>query len=182
MGHRKKILAIPGSIRTNSSNESILKFIAQKYYQLLDVEIYYGLDKLPHFNPDMDFDIEHGEVKELRSKIEKADGVLICSPEYVFSIPGALKNAIEWTVSTTVFSHKPVAIIVASGLGEKAYESLILIMTTLYAKLEADSNLLIAGARAKLKNNEITDTVTLEQIDKMVSSLINSINANIPNS
>ena len=66
-----------------------------------------------------------------RKSIEEADAVLICTPEYVFSLPGILKNALEWTVSTTVFSDKPTALLTASSSGEKAHESLLLVMKTL---------------------------------------------------
>lgn len=50
---KKKILAISGSTRRNSSNELILKFIGQRYAEALDMELYEGIDTLPHFNPDL---------------------------------------------------------------------------------------------------------------------------------
>ena len=86
---------------------------------------------LPHFNPDIDDEGLPLSVENFRPKIEEAAGALICTPEYVLSFPGKLKNALDCTVSTTVFSDKPVAIIAASTSGEKAHESLDLIMTTL---------------------------------------------------
>ncbi len=174
--NRKKILAILGSTRKNSSNETILKYIADKYQNILALEIYSAIDQLPFFNPDTDDSQISMEVSNFRNQIDKSDGVIICTPEYVFSIPGVLKNALEWTVSTTVFSDKPVAMIVASGLGDKAFESLLLILKTIQAKIGDDSALLINGARSKISNTgHLTDEQTVKEIDKLIKSFVKSI-------
>jgi len=172
----KRILAIPGSIRQSSSNEALLLYIKDTYKGEFDVTIYDGLALLPHFNPDLDKGEVHQAVVDLRLRIQQADAVIICTPEYVYSLPASLKNAIEWTVSTTVFSGKPVGLIVASGLGDKAFEALVLIMTTLYASVQASSNLLIRGARAKLVENRLTDPTTIEEIDAVMASLKAAMN------
>ncbi|GAA0194918.1 NADPH-dependent FMN reductase [Fulvivirga kasyanovii] len=172
---KKKILAISGSTRKQSSNEAILQVIADWYKDELDVQIYDGIDKLPHFNPDLAGENSPEVVKEFQEQIKNADGVLICTPEYVFSLPGSLKNAIEWNVATTIFSGKPLATIVASASGEKAFKSLNLIMTTLECSLPEDSRLLIRGVRGKIKDGEITDEDIISQLKNLVNSLIASI-------
>ncbi|UII29721.1 NAD(P)H-dependent oxidoreductase [Fulvivirga ulvae] len=172
---KKKILAISGSTRKQSSNESVLQAIADWYKDELDIKIYDGIDKLPHFNPDLAGENSPEVVKELQEQIKNADGVLICTPEYVFSLPGSLKNAIEWNVATTIFSNKPLATIVASASGEKAFESLNLIMTTLECSLPESSRLLIRGARGKIKDGEVKDAETTNQLKKLMASLIASI-------
>lgn len=172
---KKKILAISGSTRKSSSNEAILKAIAHLYHDRLEVDIYNGIDKLPHFNPDQ-ADDPPAPVKDLQQQLKLADGVIICTPEYVFSLPGSLKNAIEWQVATTIFSQKPVGFIVASASGEKAFESLELILTTIEAKIPADAKLLIKGARGKIRENgEITDEHTMNSIRTLVDSLVEAI-------
>lgn len=166
---RKRILAISGSTRLNSSNEMILSFIQEKYKEALDIELYNGIAALPYFNPDVKDQDLPPKVIEFRNKIKEADGVILCTPEYVFSLPGIIKNAIEWTVSTTVFSNKPVALIVASGLGEKAFEALNLIMKTIEAKFSEESTLLINGGRSKINSEgQITDQTTIENIDRLI--------------
>ncbi|MCB0712441.1 MAG: NAD(P)H-dependent oxidoreductase [Ignavibacteriae bacterium] len=173
---KRKILAISGSTRKGSSNESILRAIAALHSHHLDLVIFNEIDKLPHFNPDLTDSDLPSVVKEFREQIRLADGVIICTPEYVFSLPGSLKNAIEWNVSTTLFSNKPVAIIVASASGEKAFESLALIMTTIEAILPDRSKLLIKGGRSKVgANGEIQNQETLDQINLLVQSLLESI-------
>jgi NAD(P)H-dependent FMN reductase len=175
---RKKILAILGSTRQNSSNELILNYIQSKYADRFDVKIYKELAELPHFNPDVPDDGIHENVRAFRNEITNSDGVIICTPEYVFNLPGTLKNALEWTVSTTVFSDKPVAIIVASGLGEKTFESLNLIMRTLGARFGEQSTILIQGARAKLRS-QTPDEDTRSNIDALMKSLMDSINTSL---
>ncbi|MBA4057410.1 MAG: FMN reductase [Marivirga sp.] len=175
--YKKKIFAISGSTRTHSSNEMILKWIARLYADELDIEIFNQLGNLPHFNPDVDDDHVAETVRDFRKKIKEADGVLICTPEYVFSLPGALKTALEWTVSTTVFSDKPFAFIVASGLGEKTFESLELIMNIiLQYKIGDDAKLLIQGARAKLNSDgDVADKKVLDDVRKLMDALITTI-------
>ena len=173
---KKKILAISGSTRSNSSNQALLKTISELYKGQFDFQIYDGITKLPHFNPDVAIEQFSSEVKEFIDLITKADGVIICTPEYIFSIPGSLKNALEWTVSSSAFSGKPTAIIVASGLGEKAFESLQLIMRTIEAKMGKHASLLIQGVRAKFgPDGKISDRETLKDIDLLVHSLLDSI-------
>ena len=174
--NKKKILAISGSTRKNSTNESILRRIASIYAASLDLELYLDIANLPHFNPDSDNEKVYSEVKHFRKLIEIADGVIICTPEYVFSLPGTLKNAIDWTVSTTVFTNKPVAMIVASTGGERAFESLELILRTLGARVPEGSRLLLQGARSKVGDKgDLLDENTINKIRIVIDSLIATI-------
>jgi chromate reductase len=170
---RKKVLAICGSTRTSSANHQLLKTIAALGASEFEMEIYSELAALPHFNPDLDKENSESPkpVQEIRRKIQEANGVLICTPEYVFSIPGSLKNMIEWTVSTTLFSEKPVALITASASGAKAHESLQLIMKTLYADLSEGSQLLISGVRSKFdEKGNVADADTMQKIRELVEN------------
>jgi chromate reductase len=176
---KKKIFAICGSTRKQSVNLSILQYIADILSKELEVEIYNDLAALPHFNPDLDKEKGPEIVEELRSKIKNADGVLICTPEYVFSLPGSLKNAIEWCVSTTVFSEKPVALITASASGVKSHESLQLVMKTIYADIREETQLLIQGPKGKVNNDGvITDAITSRQLKDLVDAFIVQLNKN----
>ncbi|GGP36430.1 NADPH-dependent FMN reductase [Streptomyces melanogenes] len=116
-----KILGISGSLRADSHNSALLR-AAQKFQPGgLDIEIYEGLRDLPPY--DMDLDTPENRpavVADLRRRINEADGVLIATPEFNYSIPGTLKNAIDW-VSTDwtkqeglPLRHKPIAIMGAA--------------------------------------------------------------------
>ena len=174
---RKKILAVSGSTRKNSTSESILNAVATLYSETLEIEIYLNIASLPHFNPDLDRDDIPPTVGHFRESIEKSDGIILCTPEYVHALPGAFKNAIDWTVSTTLFSNKPTAMIIASTGGEKAFESLELILETIGAKVADQSKLLLQGARSKVdEKGEINDSVSLEKIKVVIDSLATTIN------
>ena len=172
----KNVFAICGSTRRDSSNLQILTAIRDLFQNELNIEIFTGLIEFPLFTPEAEQEQTPEIIQEFRNKIAKADGVLICTPEYVHSLPAVLKNAIEWTISTTVFSEKPVALITASGLGQKAHESLCLIMKTIYARFSEESQLCISGARTKVSGNKIIDATTLNNIKLLIESFIRLMN------
>ncbi len=182
MNHKRwNLLAIPGSIRKNSTSEWILKAVARLYPEELTVRIYNQIDRLPYFDPDLvktEADAPES-VKAFYGMIKDADAVIICTPEYVFSLPGALKNALEWTASTTVFSYKPFAFIIAAASGEKAFESLDLVMKTLLQEsIDDQCKLLIKGARGKInEKGEITGEELKVKIKRLVDELIRKISA-----
>ena len=173
---KKKVLAVCGSTRSNSANLQILHYIKELSKIDLEFEIYTDLDKLPHFNPDLDKDVAPPIVEELRNKIRRADGVLICTPEYVFSLPGVLKNAIEWCVSATIFSEKPVALITASASGAAAHQSLQTIMKTIYGDLRPETQLLVQGAKGKIdRDGNLTDATLAEQLKTLAQAFLHQI-------
>jgi chromate reductase len=168
---RKNILAICGSTRQSSANGHIINAIAKRAKDDLNMSLY-DITTLPFFNQDITNEEVPFSVKDFRNAIAKADGVLICTPEYVFSLPGVLKNAIEWTVSTTVFSDKSTALITASSSGEKAHESLLLVMKTLGIKTSDELCLLISGVKAKLNSNgEVLDEKLLAKLETLTNAL-----------
>lgn len=172
----KNILAICGSLRSNSTNLKIIESIAGLFADALTINIYKGLAGLPQFNPDLDNDAPPAEIREFRRQLKECDGILICTPEYIFGVPGALKNAIDWTVSSCEFMNKPTALITASSLGEKTHESLLLTLKTVEAKINENQSLLISGARTKINSEGgISDVKTLEAVRFMMSSFIKSI-------
>jgi chromate reductase, NAD(P)H dehydrogenase (quinone) len=172
----KKIMAFSGSLRARSTNLTIIENIAQMFAARMTVTVYDGLARLPYFNPDLESAAPLAEVEALRRQIREADGVLICTPEYVFSIPGALKNALEWTVGTGDFAGVPVALITASSLGEKTHESLLLVLKTIEARITEHTALLISGARTKLNSEgKISDAPTIEALNLVIESFLRTI-------
>jgi len=175
MAERKKILAISGSTRQKSTNLNLLNAIATLFSNQIALTIFEGIATLPHFNPD-DTDKEIAEVMHFRQQLRNADGVIICTPEYAHGVPGSLKNAIDWTVSTNEFSHKPTALITASTDGRAGHAALLEILKTIEAENIDQLQLLIQFARTKVDaNNVISDEVTLAAIKGLIATLINSI-------
>lgn len=169
----KKILCISGSVRDASTCVVILKTIAERYQHQANFYIYDKLAELPHFDPDAEDTAVPEIIRRFRGEVEAADAVIFCSPEYVFSVPAILKNAIEWCVASTVFSDKPTAMIVASGGGQKTFESLGLILKTIQTKISDETSLLFSGARARMRGRpEITDAGDLEKLDRLFVNLV----------
>lgn len=176
MYEKKKIFAIHGSASLNSANLSILKIISKLGAANFDLKICDDLEELPHFRTELTDKNVPDKIIELRYEITKADGIIICTPEYVFSLPSRLKNVIEWCVSTTVFSNKPTGLITASTSGIKAHEELKLIMETVQARLTDETTLLIQGVKGKMrKNGEFMDNETIDELKDFIQSFQKSI-------
>jgi chromate reductase, NAD(P)H dehydrogenase (quinone) len=165
----QKILAIPGSLRADSSSHELLRIISQLIPLDVSFEIYTGVGQLPHFDGSEN---PATNVQEFRKKILEADGVLICTPEYAFGVPGSLKNALDWTVSSAEFVSKPVALVTASSQGEKAHEALQNTLTAISADLHPATTLLIPFIRAKVKGGKIIDQRTADLVKNLVEAFI----------
>ncbi|MDO5689267.1 MAG: NADPH-dependent FMN reductase [Tissierellia bacterium] len=97
-----KVLAIVGSLRQESWNYKVAKFIQERFQDKLELEIV-GID-LPIFSEDME-EKPPQIVLDFKEKVDRAEGVLFVTPEYNHSIPGGLKNAIDWCSRV----HRPLA-------------------------------------------------------------------------
>jgi chromate reductase, NAD(P)H dehydrogenase (quinone) len=152
-----RILAISGSLRMGSGNTALLQAAAQLAPSDLEMEIYTTLAHLPHFNPDLDLDgMKPPEaVAVLRERVGSADGILISTPEYAHGLPGSLKNALDWLVSSSEFVHKPVALFNASSRSTFAQASLVETLRIMTARLIPEATLSLSLLGRNLPPNEI---------------------------
>lgn len=174
MDIKPRILAISGSTRKTSSNLHLIKAIANLTSDIFAMEVFEGLTDIPHFNPDLDreTDIPPPQVANFRKQVSEADGVLICTPEYAIGVPGTLKNALDWTVSSLEFSKKPVGLVTASLAGGRAHESLLGTLLIIEARITRDSQVLLSGIKKKVnERGEITDAGALEKVRRLAESL-----------
>jgi chromate reductase, NAD(P)H dehydrogenase (quinone) len=112
-----RVLAISGSFRRDSHNTRLLRAAALALPPGVELELYDGLAALPPYDEDIDWDPAPAAVENLRARIAAADALLIATPEYNASIPGVLKNAIDWAsrpFPDNALRGKPVAVIGAS--------------------------------------------------------------------
>lgn len=176
MTDKKKILAIIGSASSNSANHKLVEEIASLTSEEFNLTIFNDLKTLPHFDPQLS-DNPPRQIIEFRENIEQADGIIICTPEYIFSIPSGLKNAIEWCISTTIFSNKPIGLITASASGQKGHEELQLIMKTAMAEFTDETCLLIQAIKEKFdEQGNLIDNTTKTQLEKFIDALKKLIN------
>ena len=143
-----KILAISGSLREASTNTTLLKSLRLLASPTVQITLFDGLARLPHFNPDLDIDPAIPEVQYLRDELNASQAVFISTPEYAHGLPGSLKNALDWLVRSGELYAKPLAIINASPRSTFAQASLREILNTMGVRLvpQADLTLSISGA------------------------------------
>lgn len=111
-----RILAISGSLRVESLNGQLLRIAAEELPPAVELEEFDALAEIPPYDQDAEGSVPES-VARLRDAISDADAVLLASPEYNGSIPGQLKNALDWVSRPAVgspFRGKPVAIMSAS--------------------------------------------------------------------
>jgi chromate reductase len=113
-----RVLAISGSLRRGSHNTALLRAAGDLLGPQDGLELWEGLRDVPPYDQDDDVEEAPAAAASLRDAVAKADAVLISTPEYNSSVPGALKNALDWAsrpMATNVFRNKPVAVIGSSA-------------------------------------------------------------------
>jgi chromate reductase len=125
-----RVLLVSGSTRRGSTNAAALATAAAVAPSRVTTVRYAGLAGLPAFNPDDDGDRLPAAPAELRWQIADADAVLFCTPEYAGTLPGSVKNLLDWTVGGGEMYGKPVAWInvAAPGRGQGAEDTLKLVL------------------------------------------------------
>ena len=123
-----RILLISGSTRRGSGNTAALRTVQALAPDGITAELYDGLAALPAFSPDED-ERPPGPAADLRARIAAADALLFCTPEYAGTLPGSLKNLLDWTVGGGEIYGKPAWVNVAvGGRGTGAEEHLAMVL------------------------------------------------------
>ena len=157
-----RILGISGSLRRDSHNTNLLRAAADAADPDVELELYDGLKEVPPFDEDDEVHARPVSVALLNSAIANADAVLFATPEYNASIPGHLKNAIDWIsrpVATNVLRNKPVLVVGAStgAFGAIwAQAELRRILAALGARV-LDVELPVPHAHFRFEEGELTD-------------------------
>ena len=161
------ILGIAGSLRAGSYNRGLLDAAAELAPEAMEIRVWDGLRDVPHYEAALDTDERRpAAVVELKRAIAAADGLLIATPEYNYSIPGVLKNAIDWASRPGYKSElvgKPAAIMGASGGAAGTARAQIHLREVMYstlARVMPHPGLLVGGAAAKFTDGRLTDEPT----------------------
>ena len=110
-----KIVAIAGSISKDSNNKKLLSFMRARYEDKVEIEIL-DISEIPMYNQDVELN-PPDVVKEIKAKIKASDGILISTPEYNHSIPGVLKNALDWFSRVDMVMIGKPAMVVGTSMG-----------------------------------------------------------------
>jgi chromate reductase len=171
------ILGFAGSLRQGSYNKALLRAATELVPQDANLEIF-DLEGIPPFNQDLEKSMPQ-KVKEFKAKIKSADAILMVTPEYNYSIPGVLKNAIDWAsrpYGDNSFTGKPVAVMSAStGMlgGARAQYHLrqVLVFLDMYPINKPEVFLTFANQKFDEKGR-LTDEKAKELIKELLTALV----------
>ena len=113
-----RVLAISGSLRRDSYNTALLRALRGEAPAGVEIELWHGLKEIPAYDADDDVVPGPASVEAFRELVREVDAVFFATPEYNSSVPGALKNALDWAsrpLATSAFRNKPVAVISSSA-------------------------------------------------------------------
>ncbi len=172
------VLTLCGSLRAQSSNRSLLDAAALVAPEDVRFEHFTAIDRLPHFNPDVEQAGLPEEVADLRRRVGAADAILVSCPEYARGIPGAFKNALDWLVGGSEFPGKPIALFNASPRASDAQAALRLVLTTMSGRVIDEAGLAVALLAKGLTAEAIAaDPVFRSQLVAGLGRLIAAIEA-----
>ena len=173
-----RVLAISGSLRRDSNNTALLRALRGEAPEGVEVELWNGLKEIPPYDGDDDVVPGPPEVEEFRARVREADAVFFATPEYNSSIPGALKNALDWAsrpLATNAFRNKPVAVISSSAGafgGVWAGAELRKILGAMGARV-AEAELAVGHAHDKLDDKgRVIDQEVLQGLREALDTLL----------
>jgi chromate reductase, NAD(P)H dehydrogenase (quinone) len=180
-----KILGISGSLRADSYNTKLLRAAAELLPREVDFEQWSDLKAVPPYDEDDDVQPGQAAVNELKAAIAEADAVLFATPEYNASIPGVLKNALDWVSrppKSSPLRNKPVAVVGASTGAFGAVWSqaeLRKVLATIGARV-LDVDVAVGHADTQFDDGgHLVDEQLQEQLGEVVAALVGEI-AQIP--
>jgi chromate reductase, NAD(P)H dehydrogenase (quinone) len=172
-----RVLAISGSLRRDSHNTRLLRVAAQLAPPPAELELFDGLKDVPPYDEDDDGDLLPEGARRLREAIARADAVLIATPEYNSSIPGQLKNALDWAsrpFPDNALRNKPVAVIGAStGMfgAVWAQAEVRKVLGAIGARV-VDVELPVAGAEEAFAGNRLADQELHQRLAQILTELV----------
>jgi chromate reductase, NAD(P)H dehydrogenase (quinone) len=176
-----KVLAISGSLRAGSHNTDLLQAAAAVAPDGVDVTLYTGLKEIPPYDADDDVPAAQPEpVRDFKEALEEADAILVATPEYNSSIPGVLKNALDWAsrpLADSPVRNKPVAVLSSStGMfgGVWAAAETRKVLGALGARTLEDT---VAVAKADDRLADGVDATLLDELRTVVDALAAAVEA-----
>ncbi|MGC8479743.1 MAG: NADPH-dependent FMN reductase [Candidatus Micrarchaeia archaeon] len=177
MERKIKILGIVGSLRLDSFNKALMNYAKSAVPKDAELDIA-DISKIPLFNQDLEHQVPDS-VTEFKAKIKNSDAILFATPEYNYSVPGVLKNAIDWAsrpYGDNSFDGKVAGIISASGSmlgGSRAQYHLRQIFVFLNIHAVNRPEVMIPFVNEKIdENGNITDEKVKKKIEELLEVLI----------
>jgi chromate reductase len=180
-----KVLAISGSLRSGSYNTTLLRAAAEVAPEDVEVVLCDGLKAIPPYDEEDDTDIAPAAVADFRDAIAGADAILFATPEYNGSIPGVLKNALDWAsrpFATNALRNKPVTVVGAStgGFGAVwAQADLRRVLKTIGARVVGEEVPVPAVHTRTDEAGRLADAETEERLREVLDALAEAVEARL---
>src|SRR6201987_360165 len=155
-----------GSLRSGSYSNAVLETLRDKFSGRAEIVIW-DVGTIPLYNQDFEGEKRPAPGKELLSAISESDGLLLCAPEFNHSIPGVLKNALDWAsrpAFTSVMAYKPVAIMATSRGplgGARCLEHMRVALDSMLARIAVAREVTISAVAEKIRDGRLVDETSL---------------------
>jgi chromate reductase, NAD(P)H dehydrogenase (quinone) len=161
-----RLLGMSGSLRSGSYSNAVLATLREKFAGRADLRIY-DLQPIPAYNQDYEGERRPEPVKRLLAAIAESDGLVLCAPEFNHSIPGVLKNALDWAsrpAFASVMAYKPVAIMATSrGAlgGPRCLDHMRVALDSMLARVALAREVTITAVADKVRDGRLVDETCL---------------------
>ena len=161
-----RLIGMSGSLRAGSYSNAVLETLRERFAGVADLTIW-DLAPIPAYNQDFEGDKRPAPVKALLAAIDEADGLVLCAPEFNHSIPGVLKNALDWAsrpAFTSVMAYKPVAIMTTSQGplgGARCLEHMRVALDSMMSRVVLAREVVITACADKVRDGRLVDETSL---------------------
>ena len=175
-----RLIGMSGSLRSGSYSNAVLDTLSEKFTGRVDLEVY-DLRPIPLYDQDFEGDRRPEPVKRLLAAIAESDGLVLCAPEFNHSIPGVLKNALDWAsrpAFTSVMAYKPVAIMATSrGAlgGARCLEHMRVALDSMLSRVVLAREVTITSSADKVRDGRLVDETSLAFACAAVEALLREI-------
>jgi chromate reductase len=175
-----RLIGMSGSLRAGSYSNAVILTLREKFAGRADLRLY-DLAPIPAYNQDFEGDKRPPVVKQLLADIADADGLVLCAPEFNHSIPGVLKNAIDWASRPSfqsVLAYKHVAIMATSRGplgGARCLEHMKVALDSCLSRVTLAREVIITATESKIEGGRLVDETSLGFACGAVEALIREI-------
>jgi chromate reductase, NAD(P)H dehydrogenase (quinone) len=177
---RFKLISVSGSLRTGSYSNAVLSTLGDIFFGQADLRVY-DLSLIPPFQEDCAKAALPKSVEEFLFSIAEADGVVLCAPEFNNSMPGVLKNALDWasgTASESVMAYKPVVMMTANCAalgGPRCLEHMRVVLNAMMARVVVAREVIITSVHEKVRDGRLVDATSLGVACDAIRALFHQI-------
>ena len=175
-----RLIGMSGSLRTGSYSNAVLETLRDYFLGRADLTLY-DLAPIPLYNQDFEGDKRPPAVKQLLADIADVDGLVLCAPEFNHSIPGVLKNAIDWASRPSfqsVLAYKHVAIMATSRGplgGARCLEHMKVALDSCLSRVTLAREVIITASETKIRDGRLVDETSLGFACAAVEALLREI-------